>query len=93
MLMPFGKFRGQPVAMLPKRYLRWLTENVDLRGQLNVEVHAALCGWACPSVVDKTPDVDAIVRDIDAQIAELEKEKADVGSSAQSSFTTGGSPA
>lgn len=42
MKMPFGKFRGYPVSELPREYLEWLTENIDLREPLASAVEAAL---------------------------------------------------
>lgn len=42
MLMPFGKFKGQPVADLPEWYLRWLADEVDLFGPLRKAVESAL---------------------------------------------------
>lgn len=42
MLMPFGKHKGQNVSTLPKRYLQWLRQNVELNGELAAAVSAAL---------------------------------------------------
>ncbi len=75
--MPFGKHRGQAVSTLPRQYLRWLADNVELKGQLKGEVQAAL--WGVPGDPQRgtngSPDVETIVQDIQAQLAELEKER------------------
>ena len=42
MRMPFGKFRGELVDLLPDDYLEWLAETVDLREPLRSAVHEAL---------------------------------------------------
>lgn len=42
MLMPFGKHKGKHVSTLPKSYLRWLRQNVELKGELAAAVDAAL---------------------------------------------------
>jgi hypothetical protein len=38
MTMPFGKYRGVEVSELPDRYVCWLLDEVDLFGQLRLEV-------------------------------------------------------
>jgi len=40
--MPFGKFKGRAVDALPREYLEWLMNNVDLREPLASAVEAAL---------------------------------------------------
>ena len=41
MLMPFGKHKGKPVDVLPRGYLQWLQDNVELRGELAKVVRQA----------------------------------------------------
>lgn len=38
MEMPFGKYRGEAIEDIPLDYLKWLYENVELYGDLEVEV-------------------------------------------------------
>jgi hypothetical protein len=52
--MPFGKYKGCEVADLPKPYLEWLYQNVELRGRLEAEIARALWG---PSYHDDTPAI------------------------------------
>jgi uncharacterized protein (DUF3820 family) len=42
MNMPFGKHIGVPVGELPKKYLQWLVDNVNLNGKLKTEVYQIL---------------------------------------------------
>jgi uncharacterized protein (DUF3820 family) len=42
MNMPFGKWIGVPVERLNVSYLRWLVDNVNLKGQLKTEIYALL---------------------------------------------------
>jgi Putative quorum-sensing-regulated virulence factor len=87
MEMPFGKYVRQPVSTLPRRYLRWLVDNVALKGELKAEVQAALFGGS-PSCTPQQ-DVDGIVKDIAEQLAELETEQADVNATpARNSLAT-----
>jgi hypothetical protein len=39
MTMPFGKYRGVEVQDLPDSYICWLVDEVDLFGQLRLDVH------------------------------------------------------
>ncbi len=57
--MPFGKYKGQPVTELPHDYLEWLRANVDLFGNLAVEVAVAL-GEESPVPQSKNDLVDAV---------------------------------
>jgi hypothetical protein len=77
MKMPFGKHRGQAVSTLPRQYLRWLADNVELKGQLKGEVQAALYGVPVSPKVQAAPinDVETVVVDIETQLAELEKKR------------------
>jgi hypothetical protein len=34
MTMPFGRYQGRPITAVPRRYLRWLRDNVPLQPQL-----------------------------------------------------------
>jgi hypothetical protein len=75
MEMPFGKYLGQPVATLPRRYLRWLLDNVDLKGRLKAEVQSGLWGVpvSSPQQQDTCLDVESVVQDIDTQLEEMKK--------------------
>ena len=43
MNMPFGKFKGMPVAKLPRHYLQWLADkDPPIFGPLQVAVYKAL---------------------------------------------------
>jgi len=42
MKMPFGKYKGWNINTIPENYLRWLWDEVELRGQLYAEVEAVL---------------------------------------------------
>lgn len=33
-IMPFGKYRGEYLGDIPKKYLQWLYDNVELYGEL-----------------------------------------------------------
>jgi hypothetical protein len=37
--MPFGKYRGEPLAEIPDAYLEWLMFEIDLREPLRSAVH------------------------------------------------------
>jgi hypothetical protein len=41
-VLPFGKYRGQPIRDVPAGYLAWLLEEVDLRPELAEAVRAEL---------------------------------------------------
>lgn len=41
-IMPFGKYKGEYVCDLPLKYLEWLTDNCELRGELEKSVKQAL---------------------------------------------------
>jgi hypothetical protein len=51
-IMPFGKYKGMPVSELPLDYLRWLSENCELRGELIAAVDFAING---PSAARPAP--------------------------------------
>ncbi len=42
--MPFGKYKGTPVGEIPRDYLRWLQDNVELRPQLAAAIRETLEG-------------------------------------------------
>jgi len=43
--MPFGKYRGQPIASLPRPYLQWVLDNVhDLYPDTREAIQGALRG-------------------------------------------------
>jgi hypothetical protein len=42
MEMPFGKYKGEEIADIPRPYLVWLSENVELFGSLKSEVEGVL---------------------------------------------------
>jgi hypothetical protein len=85
MKMPFGKFEGEEVSTLPKGYLRWLLDNVNLYGRLAEEVRATLRGEKPkPSFGEHRTSgvqVEQVIQDFAAQLDALEQapiEKADV---------------
>ncbi len=44
MQMPFGKFKGFEIEDIPKSYLEWIGENLDLYGDLREAVFDELVG-------------------------------------------------
>ena len=40
--MPFGKHKGTSLEAIPKKYLWWLKNNCDLRGELKTAVEMQL---------------------------------------------------
>jgi hypothetical protein len=70
MTMPFGKHKGESVETLPKRYLKWLQKEVDLREPLATAVDCAIRGK--PYIPPKPPKsmeqlVDEIVKPFDVE--------------------------
>lgn len=65
MQMPFGKYRGNEIADIPKGYLKWLESNVAMQGDLGEEIYAVLRGIPRRPV----PNVDDVVQSIDVQLA------------------------
>ena len=63
--MPFGKHAGRDVHKLPKKYLLWLRNTVELRGDLLTAVQHALQGKAYTPPEKVKPqdvvDTDAIL--------------------------------
>lgn len=43
--MPFGKHMGKPLNTLPRKYLRWLLDNCNLREPLKTDVKKVLKDW------------------------------------------------
>ena len=41
-LMPFGKFAGRPIQLVPGGYLRWLAKQGNLFGQLKQDVERSI---------------------------------------------------
>lgn len=44
MQMPFGKYAGYELTEIPKDYLKWISENLDLYGELRTAVFDELVG-------------------------------------------------
>ena len=44
MKMPFGKFEGTEIEEIPKDYLQWIGNNLDLYGDLRTAIFDELCG-------------------------------------------------
>jgi hypothetical protein len=42
--MPFGRHVHEPIQNIPRGYLRWLADNVELHGDLQRDVTAVLAG-------------------------------------------------
>lgn len=62
--MPFGKHKGKTINTIPKGYLHWLQDNVQLTGWLQVAVDCALQGKPFPSqpmVIDDAL-IDSIIK-------------------------------
>jgi hypothetical protein len=69
MLMPFGKFRGQPVSSLDTGYLTWLTENVSLREPLlsavNREIQSRAALDPCNAFTLRiSPDLSDLAKEV-----------------------------
>lgn len=60
MEMPFGKHKGKSVETLPRRYLRWLQQNVELFGELKTAVEITLNGQTVPV----EPELDDLIHHI-----------------------------
>jgi hypothetical protein len=45
MRMPFGKYRGRPLADVPPDYLFWLYWNGDINDALRLEIAEAIRRW------------------------------------------------
>ena len=59
--MPFGKHKGKPIHEIPKNYLIWLTDNVDMHPWLAKAVQAALGNEGIPEE-DEEAKVHRIVK-------------------------------
>lgn len=44
MQMPFGKYQGYELEEIPKEYLKWVAENLDLYGELREAIFDELLG-------------------------------------------------
>ena len=44
MRMPFGKYQGYELVEVPKDYLKWVAENLDLYGGLRIAIFDVLIG-------------------------------------------------
>lgn len=44
MQMPFGKHQGEEIEEIPKKYLQWVANNLDLYGDLRVAIFDELVG-------------------------------------------------
>jgi Putative quorum-sensing-regulated virulence factor len=58
--MPFGKYRGMPLAEVPMGYLRWLLDHVELRPPLLGHVHRFVHGTEPPETLAE--QLDRIMR-------------------------------
>lgn len=52
MLMPFGRFRGCPLSMIPTDYLDWLDLLPDLRPRLRAALDAELLRRSAPHAAE-----------------------------------------
>ena len=44
MQMPFGKYQGDEIEELPREYLQWIADNLDLYGNLRTAIFDELVG-------------------------------------------------
>ena len=44
MQMPFGKYQGHEIEEIPKDYLKWVSNNLDLYGDLRTAIFDELVG-------------------------------------------------
>ena len=44
MKMPFGKYQGYKLEEIPKAYLKWVAESLDLYGELREAIFDELLG-------------------------------------------------
>jgi hypothetical protein len=63
MEMPFGKHRGERIDTIPRGYLRWLSGNADLWGELKQAVECVLNGQPLPEPKDYDALIEAMFRD------------------------------
>jgi len=63
MIFPFGKHKGKNVADVPKGYLRWLLQNVELREPLLTAVRRAKAGLPIEDAISNI-DVERILGEI-----------------------------
>lgn len=42
MILPWGKYAGEDLEDVPNSYLEWLDENMVLRNNRDVSIHAAI---------------------------------------------------
>jgi uncharacterized protein (DUF3820 family) len=61
--MPFGRHQGCEVNRLPLSYLRWIRNNIPLRGWLREAVETVLAGRPYLDASDLDRLVDEIVKD------------------------------
>jgi Putative quorum-sensing-regulated virulence factor len=74
MIMPFGKHSGLDVAALPKKYLKWLHGNVDLYGDLEIEV-CQLLNKPMPERLSLDDKIENKIRYYEDYLSELEEEE------------------
>lgn len=67
-IMPFGKFKGTPIAELPTPYLKWLIRNCDLFGIVKVEIYKIMDEYLAKHPeyrkVDKATDMEGKLNEI-----------------------------
>ena len=44
MRMPFGKYKDFQLEEIPRDYLKWISENLDLYGDLRIAIFDVLVG-------------------------------------------------
>jgi uncharacterized protein (DUF3820 family) len=58
MILPFGKYKGGDIRVVPKKYLKWLLANVQLFPELKAGIRAVLKDEAPPEKIDPMTEIE-----------------------------------